>query len=283
MYQFCYEKAIIPTTRTEYVPVNLPQNVDDLLQAQRVIHRCIDVINLIKYVEDAYEDYLLFKQALKKPETMSDIRLERKARSYFLEFSVFLEHWKKYMVSRDKSKQFNEFFNSKTHEAFDNSDNYALATMLRNHIAHSSILIRSKFWGEGHYDVGCNANALLQDKNFNKTKKEIIKRQPAQMISLSPIMKESLEKLKEIHLAFLNFDFGAEEKKAASKVMTAIQFLKDNGLTGRKWFIINTVKTYFTIYSPNDTPMETVPATEFYPFRWEEYEPAIQFILSCND
>lgn len=28
--------------------------------------------------------------------------------------------------------------------------------MLRNYIAHSADIIQGRFWGAGHYDIGCN-------------------------------------------------------------------------------------------------------------------------------
>lgn len=245
-----------------------------------MIRRCVDIVNLIKYVEDAYNDYTGFKKTLKSPETMTGITLERKARSYFLEFGIFLERWKKYMSFRGKEEQFKNLFDEKTHDAFDKSDEYALASMLRNHIAHSTNLMQAQLWGDGFYDVGCNKQILLEDKSFNQTKRDIIIRQPAQHISLSPIMKGSLKELKLIHAAFLQFDLGEEEKQASQVVDSVIRSIKEKGMDHKKWVFVNDKKQFLTIYTPDDKPIETVPATEFHDFIWKEYEPVIMTINS---
>lgn len=191
-----------------------------------------------------------------------------KSKELFLGFSVFLEHWQKYMGLRGKKNQFNLVYEKETHNAFDNSDDYALASMLRNYIAHSTELIRGKFWGGNTYDIGCSKEVLLKDKSFSKTKREIIGRQPAKFISLTSIMKGSLGKLEEIHQTFFPFDLGGEETQAAQVVKNAIIVLKDAGLENRYWHIVNTQKSFITTYTPDNKPIETVPATEVYSFAW---------------
>ena len=61
-----------------------------------------------------------------------------KARSFFLELEIFLDHWNKYISRRGKKDEFKPVFEKATHDAFDSSDNYAMAAMLRNYIAYSS-------------------------------------------------------------------------------------------------------------------------------------------------
>lgn len=189
MYKLCYIQTIVPTTKTESIPVDFINNVDELLHAQGVLKRCIAAKDLIRYVEDAYQDYIGFRKTVTEPGRNIDIKLERLARSYFLEFSVFHEHWKSYIRANKKWDRFKTLFNQKTHDAFDSNDSYALASMLRNYIAHSADIIQGRFRGGGYYDIGCSKDVLLKDPIFNETKKSIIRRQPTQMISLGPIMR----------------------------------------------------------------------------------------------
>lgn len=280
MYQLCYEKAIIPTVKSEDIPVDIISDIDILIQANGVILRCLRTYNHIRYIESAYDEFISFKKTVTAPAIKTDIELEVKARSFFLEFEIFLDHWNKYMSRRGKKDGFKPVFDKATHGAFDSSDDYALASMLRNYIAHNSEVIQGKFWGgQGTYDVGCSKDLLLSDSNFSKTKKEIIKRQPAQYISLTPIMSGALDKLREIHKVFMNFDFSEEDVSAAWTVDEAISAIKDAGLEKWHFRFVNSVKSPVLTYTAEGTTIETVWATEYQDFNWKDYEAVLQYLL----
>lgn len=281
-YQLCYIQAIVPTTKSESIVVDFVKDVDELLKAQSILKRCIVAKDLIRYVEDAYQDYTDYSKTVTEPSRDADIKLERLARSYFLEFSVFLEHWKSYIRANGKWIQFKAVFEQQTHDAFDSNDNYALAAMLRNYIAHSAEIIQGRFWGAGHYDIGCSKEVLLKDPIFNETKKTIIMRQPAQYISLTPIMRGALDKLQEIHKAFLRFDLGETELRSAAVVERTIELIREHGMENRHWQIVNTVQSYITTYTPDNRPIETVPATETFEFSIPLNEEAIALIKECS-
>lgn len=249
------------------------------MNANSILLRCLKVFNQIKYVEDAYEDFIVFKTAVTVPAIASDMALERKARSFFLEFEIFLDHWNKYMSWHGKKEGFKTVFEEATHNAFDSSDDYALASMLRNYIAHNADVIQGKFWGGGMYDVGCSKDVLLADDSFSKTKKEIIKRQPAKLISLTPIMKGALEKLREIHQKFMSFDFGDEEIAAARIVNDAIKAIKESGMGERQLCFVNDIKSPITTYTAENQPIETVWATEYHDFDWKENTEVLAYLL----
>lgn len=80
MYRLCYKKSIIPTVQVDYVPCYIPLNVDEVMKANGILLRCLKVFNRIKYVEDAYEDFITFKSTVTVPAIASDMTLERKAR-----------------------------------------------------------------------------------------------------------------------------------------------------------------------------------------------------------
>lgn len=281
MYQLCYKQAIVPTVQVDFVPCRIPLNTDEVMKANGVLLRCLKTFNQIKFVEDAYEDFIAFKATVTSPGLKSDMTLERKARSFFLEFGIFLEHWKKYMSWRGKKEEFKKIFDRETHNAFDSSDDYALASMLRNYIAHNADVIQGKFWGGNNvYDVGCSKEALLKDDSFSKTKKEIIKRQPAQFISLPPIMKSALKKLREIHKTFLNYDFGDQEAEAAKVVNEAIMALCEVGLEDKHLAFVNDFRSPITTYTPDGKPIETVWATEFHDFNWKNLCGLLEYLLS---
>ena len=45
MYQLCYEKAIVPTVKTEFIPCYLPVDAGTLLQANSIILRNLQSFN----------------------------------------------------------------------------------------------------------------------------------------------------------------------------------------------------------------------------------------------
>ena len=281
MYRLCYEKAIIPTVKSEDIPVDFISDVDALMQANNVILRCLRTYNHIRYIETAYNDFINFKKTVSGPAGGTDIGLEVKARSFFLEFEIFLDHWNKYMSRRGKKDEFKPVFEKATHDAFDSSDDYAMAAMLRNYIAHSSEVIQGRFWGGNNvYDVGCSKDLLLADDTFNKTKKEIIKRQPAQFISLTPIMRSALEKLREIHKTFMDFDFSEEDVDAAKVVNEAILAINNAGLESRHFRFVNNEKSLVSTYTAEGKPIETVWVTEYHDFNWQDYEDVLQYLLN---
>lgn len=280
MYKLCYVKAIIPTVKTEDVPIDFISDVDTLMQANNVILRCLRVYNHIKYIETSYNDFISFKETVTYPAVETDIALEIKARSFFLEFGIFLDHWNKYMSRRGKTNKFKPVLNKATHDAFDSSDDYAMAAILRNYIAHSSEVIQGKLWGGNNvYDVGCSKKLLLADDTFNKTKKEIIKRQPAQFISLAPIMRGALEKLREIHRTFMDFDFSEEDVTSARAVSEAIYAIQDAGMEDRHIRFVNSVKGPLITYTAEGKPIETVLATEYHDFYWKDYGEILHYLL----
>ena len=280
MYRLCYEKPIIPTMEVEFVPYEFSFDINALLEANSILLRCQKIYNQIKYVEDAYKEFIDYKATVRVPAIETNMALERKARSFFLEFDIFLDHWNKYMSYRGKKEEFKDVFEKATHDAFDSSDNYALAAMLRNYIAHSSDVIQGQFWGGNDvYDVGCSKDVLLADSTFNKTKKAIIKRQPAQFISLTPIMTGALEKLREIHKVFLEFDFGEEEISAAKVIIAAVNEIRTAKLEDKHWCIENSQKLPLMTLSAEGQPIESILGTEFHDFNWKSYEDVLQYLL----
>lgn len=76
MYNFCYEKVIIPTVKVHYIPTEIIADVDGLLKARGVLLRYMKAIQLIRYVEDAYEEFTDFKKIITRPGIDTDIKFE---------------------------------------------------------------------------------------------------------------------------------------------------------------------------------------------------------------
>ena len=184
------------------------------------------------------------------------------------------------MSFRNRKSEFDTIFNDETHNAFDSNSNYALATIIRNYAAHQSYVIQGKFWGNNFYDVGCSKDVLLQDKSLSETKKNIVRAQPAQFISLSPVMCSALETLKTIHQSFLKFDIDTVDIAAAQQLSELIESIKKLGLAEQHFYFVNDIKTPLTVYSADNKPIETVFATEQISFNWKEYIHILDYLNS---
>lgn len=174
MVQLCYAKSIVPTTNVEYISI-----IDDASSLDvdvRTITRLQSNFDRIRYVEAAYQEFAELKSKTLKPSRNGQIMLERRARSFFMEFDVFLDHWQKYISHHSKKTEFKELYKQLTNDAYDHSDDYAMSTILRNYVTHNANVIQSALWGSNVFDVGCSKNVLLNDRSFNKAKKEIIRR-----------------------------------------------------------------------------------------------------------
>ena len=100
MYKLCYEQPIVPTMKSDYTPVI--HNADSLYSAVKVLAKFQMNVDRILYVESAYQDFAFLKEETDTPTRQRQIALERRARSYFLEFEIFLDHWKKYIAKAIK-------------------------------------------------------------------------------------------------------------------------------------------------------------------------------------
>ncbi len=284
MYELCYGRQQIPTVKIDYIPINLPDNtdIDEIINAHDTLLRRLKVMSFIDYVDTAYNEYAEYKNTVSSPSYKTDIALEIRARSFFLEFDIFLDHWSKYMSFRNKKTSFKMVLDKETHAAFDSSDAYALAAIIRNYAAHYGDIIQGKFWGGNKYDVGCSKDVLLDDKKLSQTKRDIINRQPAQLISFSPIMQESLVKLKQMHETFLRFDIDQEDRESAITIRNFISTIDNLGMLEKRLYFVNQQKLPVTTCHPDGTPIETILATEYKEFNWKDYSHVIDFILSYD-
>ncbi len=281
MLKFCYGRAIVPTTKIEYIPVEFVDDPKDLQAAVSVLARYRRNLARIKYVEDALEDFAQLKKTMQEPTFYGQIALERKARSFFLEFDMFLDHWQKYIAHHPEHEKFKNLMDDETHKAFDSSDDYALATMLRNYIAHNADVIQTSFWGAGHYDVGCHKKILLSDKTFNKTKRAIIERQPADLISLTRVMGGALAKLSEVHSALMTFDMDEAVKAAAEKVAPVINKIRESG-TYQNWYFYDEDGPELMTTDSNGKPIEFIKGQYVENLPWKDYEELINGIVSIT-
>lgn len=123
-------------------------------------------------VDASYDEFYSYYKSLNgKDETLIP-ELERKLRSYILEFRIYLAHWEKYIAHHPRAKEYQQLFKQLTNDAYANNDEYAMAYMLRNYVTHANDLIQGRFWSEDgkHFSIHCVKNVLLKDSLLNQKK-----------------------------------------------------------------------------------------------------------------
>lgn len=86
-------------------------------------------------------------------------------------------------------------------------------------------------------------------------------------------MCHALEKLKEIHKQFIEFDINDDVKESADRVISAIKLIREYG--NKECFFVD--KNGPTLYSTdaNGRPIERIQTQRVEAFPWKEYEGLI--------
>ena len=232
-------------------------------------------VDRIKYVETAYQGFMDLKDSMRKHTRIGQIKLEKEARSFFTEFSVFLDHWKKRISCHSRREEFKKLYDQLTHDAYDNSDDYAMATIIRNYAVHFASIIIGTVWGNTYYDVSVWKYELLKDDSISQNKKEIINRQPSEFILLSSIMKGALDKLKEIQKVLIAFTIDEETCNALNTVAEVIKQIRRYG--DKQWFITDDNGSLTTM-DKDGQPVEYIKGKCLEMFDWNEFDGLITTI-----
>ena len=166
-------------------------------------------INVAKYVSDtrrinSVKDALnIFLMSLKQAHHGRDViaDLESKLQNYIVKFDIYKNHWQKQIggiEDQDKKNRFEKIFKEATHDAFDSSNNFALACCFRDYLIHGSNLIENFCTNLSSASVLASRDKLLNDWEWSKTKTKLISSQP-ELIDLEKVVVESFEELCEIN------------------------------------------------------------------------------------
>ena len=277
MYQLFYEETIAPEMDPVYIPVNFISNMDEFRNAENILFSLLKNTDRIKYVEYTYDEYKQFKESVQKPTKTDWINLERKTRSFFLEFNVFLEHWKKRIDQHTRKDEFAELFIQKTHQAYDNSKEYALSTIIRNYIVHNAGIIQGMIWGACKLDVGFYICELIKDEGMTKNKKDFLKSLPEQYYFLNPIMAGTLDKLQEIQKDLVAFTIDDKTQDALNIISEGIKNIKEYNDTN--WFFADVDEKELTTAKDKDgKPIQYIQGKLLEEFMWKEYDELITTI-----
>lgn len=280
MNRLCYEEYDILKTGSVYIPVDLTQNIDEIKSSLMILLKFQKNVDRIKYVEAAFQEFQYLKTSIQYPTRIGMINVERTVRSFFTEFSIFLNHWQKYYGNHPREKEFRTLFDQITKNAYDYSDDYAMATLLRDYGTHAADIIRAWSWGGHDLHVSCDREALLKDSFFKESKKEIIRLFSSHFISIEPIMKGALEELRKIQDALIAFAIDYDIRKAANQIARITQEMKKYG--DKCWYFIEFKESELLTVNIDGELIKYIKGKSMELFRWKEADKLIATINS-ND
>ncbi len=280
MYRLCYEH-LLSHGDPKLIPVDCVSDMSSFRNAVDTLIMLQKNADRIEYVETAYQDYLELKDSLRDYTRINQINLERKARSFFVEFDIFLNRWKRFISKHPRKEEYNNIYKQVTQDAFDHSDDYAIATILRNYAVHFAGIIQGTTWGSTYYNVGFFKYELLKDYSINNTKREILDRQPTDFVQLDPIMEGVLKKLKEIQKALLTFVIDTDVKNAMITVADVIKKIKEYG--DKEWFFFDDDGQRLTTTYKDGNAIEYINGKCLECFFWKEFDALIETVsdLCC--
>lgn len=280
MYRLCYAYQRVPDDKPQYILVDYISNMSVFQNAISILRSLHKDADRIKYVETAYQEFLNLKESMREYTRIGQIKLEMSARAFFTEFDVFLKHWEKRISCHSRKEKFRELYDHVTHEAYDNSDDYAMATIIRNYAIHSAEIINGTVWGSTYYDVSIWKCELMKDDRIKHNKKKVINRQSSGFILLHPLMKGALEKLIEIQKALLAYTIDEETRNAISTVVEIIKKIKEHG--AKQWFFTEDDGSLWT-QDEEGRFFEYIQGKVLELFDWKDFDELITTVSCLQD
>ena len=164
----------------------------------------------LAYVQDALKDFDVWSKMAKTGGEMITRNLhtaERFCRGFLFEFKTYLDHMQT-MLSHTygKESQALTLFKNGTHDAYDNSPEYAFTYQLRNYAQHCENVVHSA--GGNQCDVGVkptshSAKLLSEYKGWKDDEKQFISQRTA--IDLLETFKKTYNALSYVHTPVIQY------------------------------------------------------------------------------
>ena len=235
----------------EMIPEEADVSSDDVQRLKIAIDRLRNLVaNVyrINAAKDAAQEYHVSLASLNSDNIEAMLTLDRKLRSYVIEYDMFLDYWEAYIAhhkridgSSDEQLiiEYKKLFGDLTHKNYDEHVEYQLLDMIRNQTAHVQSPVNHIHIGvDGNEAFSCR-DVLLSKCKSGENKKRILHNQPEE-IALSPIVDVTVKCLQEIHDGLIDFqidDLVAEECKYISGF---ISYAISKNHLFEPWLIIDT-------------------------------------------
>lgn len=192
-------------------------------------------------VHDAYKEFREELEKLKTGDNYNIAKVDRKFRAYVMEFKLFLDHWTKYISDLKKTDKeygtvYARLYKDVTTEAYDNCEEYAIATVLRNYVVHAYDSI-DHIYVDGEKNKAYVLRDNLLRIHVSASAKSIIQKQP-EMIDLVYIAEKSLEALEKVQEKLIGYQFTDDTVNAAITLLSAKKRIDEAGIKSNFWMLV---------------------------------------------
>lgn len=163
-------------------------DVDRLMISIRRLKTTIENVYRINPVNEAAKEFKDTLYALNSDNIEGVLTLDRRFRSYTMEFDMFLDYWESYIAHHKKMdkdgnfyedieaiQNYKKLFDKLTHDAYDKHTEYQLIDLIRNQIAHVQSPVNHVHVGINGNEAYSNRDVLLKNCRSGKNKKKYLK------------------------------------------------------------------------------------------------------------
>lgn len=215
----------------------------------KILERLFDNLYRLNAAEDAFKEFETELNSVCSNDPFAMATVDRRLRSYLFEWRLFLDHWKKYIDDgaqtvywSDKTnsekyiKAYQKLYKDVTTEAYDTCQEYVLATVIRNHVAHAENAINGNEVGLSGNTVYISRDVLLSSVNISKSARAVIEKQQKK-INLYGVAKKSLEAAEKVMSQLMDFQIDEENVQAAYTLLKAHEKIESAGIDSDSWMI----------------------------------------------
>lgn len=264
------------------------EEIDVIDSAVILMERLFFNVDRIVAVRDAYNEFAIELSSLCSDNKYAIARVDRRARAYYMEFRLFLDHWKKYISDQKKQKEpygatYEKLYKDVTSDAYDQCDEYVLATVIRNYVVHGYDAINHCYVGTSNNEVFISRDALFKI-DVAKSAKPIIEKQ-AEEINLLTVAEKSFGALVKVQNQLMDYQLTAEIENAAELLINVINKINDAGIKANVWYMFENFKP------PQKSGKEDAQSSmvngfdaSYRPIKWSSYIDIANYIIKLwND
>ena len=215
---------------------NVDRVVSAILNFERLFRNIFRSNALQSAYNEFYESYSAF-------EIHHQTKLvERRARSYFVEFSVHIAHWEEYINNLAQKPRLKQFFQHLKEYTKKSCKEYFIAKLIRNYAVHFDEIIE-------RFHVNSDGTELyfMRDNLFKlnsmrgiKNKRNIQKiQQLPKEIALIPVIDKSYDALMKIHEQLIDFLIDERTQEDCSVLLELHSRIICAGLESKIWKVFD--------------------------------------------
>lgn len=221
-------------------------NAELLKSAINLLSPIVDNIYRINPVKDSAEEYRTTVSSLNSDNLEAHLTVDRRFRSYTLEFDMFLDYWEAYIAHHKRIDhsfddeliaQYKTLFRILTSEAYDSHVEYQLLDLIRNQTAHVQSPVNRIYVGTNGNEIYSDRDVLLANCKSGENKKRILKAQEKE-ISLSPIVDVTEKCLCNIHAGLIDYQIDNLVIKEAKTIEYFLKYTISKGMLCQPWLLM---------------------------------------------